>query len=427
MQFRAIACAAALGLTLLSPAQTGGIKTITMPEGGHIFYGAIPSQPTPTAALGQTLHKLSQVCGDRPQLGKLLKMKSGDLVAVFFTVNAKSQDGRALAGLAIAYAPQSGTAGGAVLLDDKDRFPSTVNSMFERLKKEIAPLLPPPPASSGSPTPQTSAAPAATLKPFQFPDGSGFIGLPDGWSLKNARLGDVTAAGPNGEGLRFGWTIAVIDPTNPASRSLGAAPNFVRIPYSASPADAYKAVLAQYAQKARKPAPNVEIQKVQELPLQGGKNYMLYGDLPAQNGQPEQSLVTQLIITMPLTMGTWQITAFQFTAPTNVMANERATIGEIFPSYTRNNRYVNAVVNNMIVSGIEATNQFVSSVQKITDDSDRTTAGFSDFLRGQTVLMDTETGGHARTSDDLADLVTGSNPNRFQVVPLSDYIKGIDY
>ena len=33
-------------------------------------------------------------------------------------------------GLAIVYAPKTGTAGGAVLLDDADRFPTTVNQMF---------------------------------------------------------------------------------------------------------------------------------------------------------------------------------------------------------------------------------------------------------------------------------------------------------
>jgi hypothetical protein len=51
----------------------------------------------------------------------------------------------------------------------------------------------------------------------------------------------------------------------------------------------------------------------------------------------------------------------------------------------------------------------------------------SDFLRNQTVIVDTETGGHARTSDELADMLMRANPNRFEAVPTSQYIKGIDY
>jgi hypothetical protein len=51
----------------------------------------------------------------------------------------------------------------------------------------------------------------------------------------------------------------------------------------------------------------------------------------------------------------------------------------------------------------------------------------SDFLRSQTVLVDTETGGHARTPDELADMLMRANPNRFEGVPTSQYISGIDY
>jgi hypothetical protein len=61
------------------------------------------------------------------------------------------------------------------------------------------------------------------------------------------------------------------------------------------------------------------------------------------------------------------------------------------------------------------------------DKSDRMTAAFFDVVRGQTVLLDTETGSHARTSDELADMLLRANPNRFEVVPTSEYIQGIDY
>jgi hypothetical protein len=55
------------------------------------------------------------------------------------------------------------------------------------------------------------------------------------------------------------------------------------------------------------------------------------------------------------------------------------------------------------------------------------TAGMSDMLREQTVVVDTETGGHARTSDQLAGMLMDANPNRFQAVSTGDYIRGIDY
>jgi hypothetical protein len=75
----------------------------------------------------------------------------------------------------------------------------------------------------------------------------------------------------------------------------------------------------------------------------------------------------------------------------------------------------------------EQTNQFVGDVQVHMDNSDRFIAGMSDFLRNQTVIVDTQEGGHPRTSDQLADLLMQTNPNQFQAVPTSQYIRGIDY
>ena len=77
--------------------------------------------------------------------------------------------------------------------------------------------------------------------------------------------------------------------------------------------------------------------------------------------------------------------------------------------------------------GLMQERQFLGTVAQDVDSSDRLTAGMSNVLRSQTVVLDTQTGGHATTSDGLANWLTQSNPNRFQVVPESEYISGIDY
>ena len=51
----------------------------------------------------------------------------------------------------------------------------------------------------------------------------------------------------------------------------------------------------------------------------------------------------------------------------------------------------------------------------------------SDYLRGTTVIHDTELNGHGRVSDDVADALVHADPNRFEVVPPSQYVQGIDY
>jgi hypothetical protein len=106
-------------------------------------------------------------------------------------------------GLAIVYAPQTGTAGGALLVDSAEGFPSSVNAMFMRLKQELGA----PSGSSSRPAPSASAsasaaspAPPQPLQPTVFPDGTGIIRLPAGWQVHPAHMGDVSASGPHGEG-----------------------------------------------------------------------------------------------------------------------------------------------------------------------------------------------------------------------------------
>ena len=123
-----------------APAHDGSVaqsafKTIDNPGGGHIYLGSLAAQLTPQEALGKTLHCMSVLHGDRPKLGRLVQSPSGEILAGFFTVTAKNQDGKAMSGLAMAYAPKSGDAAGAVLMDNVNQFPLTVNLMFARLKQ----------------------------------------------------------------------------------------------------------------------------------------------------------------------------------------------------------------------------------------------------------------------------------------------------
>jgi hypothetical protein len=100
--------------------------------------------------------------------------------------------------------------------------------------------------------------------------------------------GRCDCCGTHGEKLRFGWTIAEIDPTNPQSRALvgnsrGAAPpNFVAISRSADPATAFKAAFAQLAQKARKQPPVI---KSARHTFAGGANEFMFGDIDFTDGE----------------------------------------------------------------------------------------------------------------------------------------------
>ena len=114
-----------------------GVRVIENPSGGRIYLGGIGGPVTPEQAMGKVMRAVIALCGDRPQLGKIMQSKTGEILAGFFTVTGTKLDGKPMKGLAIVYAPKTGSAGGAVLLDDADRFPTTGPSMFAKLKETL--------------------------------------------------------------------------------------------------------------------------------------------------------------------------------------------------------------------------------------------------------------------------------------------------
>jgi hypothetical protein len=285
--------------------------------------------------------------------------------------------------------------------------------------------------SGAASAPPAAAKPAQKLTPYIFPDGSGSMGLPPGWTVISAQLGDVIAWGPNGEKLRFGLVIPVIDPTSPQAGVLmprGAAPgNFIVVPYSADAATLFTKGSEQIAQKLRLPPPTITIQSTRNLPLQGGRNFAVYGLVDAHDGRGAQAMVTQMIVTPPQALGAYQVTVFEITAPPQVMANDAATITGIYTNYNRNTQFVMAAVYAQIEQSEMWEQQILDAARQQSDQTEKSTAGFSNILRDQTVIRNTETGEHFTVSNQRADWLTRHNPYLFKEVPESEYIKGIDY
>jgi hypothetical protein len=283
----------------------------------------------------------------------------------------------------------------------------------------------------------TSAAPAAArpaqkLTAYIFPDGSGSMGLPPGWTVVQAQLGDVIAQGPNGEKLRFGLVIPVVDPTSPQAGVLmaggGAPGNFIAVPYSADAATLFTQGSEQIAQKLRLPPPTITIKSTRNLPVQfGGKNFSVFGLVDAHDGRGAQAMVTQMIVTPPQALGAYQVTVFEIAGPPQAMANDTATITEIYTNYNRNTQFVMAAVNAQIEQSEMREQQILDAARQQSDQSERSTAGFTNILLDQTVIRNTQTVEHFTVSDQRADWLTRHNPYLFEVVPESDYIRGVDY
>ncbi len=219
-------------LTVAATSPYDGVTTIENPGGGTIAYAQMRPQ-TVQSAMEKVLGYVNSRFGAPPQVARVVKSSDGTMLAAAFNVSPSGGNPE-IAGLAIVIVPRTGTAEGAVLSDNADRFRTTFKSMYERLQSQAGVAQ----GAGGSPTPApstadsapsaatpastpTAAAPAAALHQVAFADGTGSIGLPAGWNIVSSYGGDVIAKGPRGEQLQFGQPISVLDPRNPRTGVLG--------------------------------------------------------------------------------------------------------------------------------------------------------------------------------------------------------------
>ena len=436
-----------------------GVTVINNPGGGTIAYAQMPAQHTLQGALGKVLQYAHSRFGARPQISRVMRGADGNSLAVIFTVKPPGQGNQEIAGLALVAISPSAPGKGAVLTDQADRFRSTVGPMLKQLQSGAglsaanAPAPAPTNTASGSQTPAVassptkarpaaaSGAPAAPLHETPFPDGSGSIGLPDGWTITGAHAGEVTAKGPAPAGLHFDWQIPALDPNDPRSRGLmrpGTAASFVDIPYGTDAATTFKLALTQFLQKHGKSPPTIEIVDSTQV---GPKEALVSARIGAVDGQAPTTALVDIGIGPPDNQASYLITLFIISFPQELAQQSQATVVAMLHSYKVNQNVQLAQIQADSQKTQQATAQTLAEMrrrqaasdqqfaafQRSQDAQERQFQAFDNNLLDRTVIRDTDLNAHGTVSNDLADALVDANPNRFQEVSPSEYVKGIDY
>jgi hypothetical protein len=453
-----------------------GVTVINNPGGGTIAYAQMPAQHTLQGALSKVLQYVHSRFGARPQISRVMRGSDGNSLAAIFTVQSPGQGNQEIAGLALVAVSSSAPGKGAVLTDQADRFRSTVAPMLKRLQSgagllatgsspasatasapALAPESPVAPAPTKTPSGSdtsaatslpakgrpsaASGAPAAPLHQTQFPDGSGSIGLPDGWTITGAHAGEVIAKGPATAALHFDWQIPALDPNDPRSRGLmrpGTAASFVDIPYGTDGANTFKAAYTQFLQKHGKSPPTIEIVDSSAV---GPKEALVSARIGAVDGQGPTLALVDIGIGPPDNQASYVITVYIIGVPQDLAQQSQATVVAMLHSYKANQDVASAQIR----ADSQKTQQFTAQTlaemqrrqaasdqqfaafQRSQDAEERQFQAFDNNLLDRTVIRDTDLNAHGTVSNDLADALVNANPNRFQEVSASDYVKGIDY
>jgi hypothetical protein len=131
--------------------------------------------------------------------------------------------------------------------------------------------------------------------------------------------------------------------------------------------------------------------------------------------------------------------------PPAVAAQERATVGAILASFQPNQAVIQGEIGAMagpmlrVIHQIGQASAVRSAASSETHDLQNRTweqgqdaqarrdQGFSNYIRDQTVVLDTENNAHGTTWNSTANALVKADPDRFQFVDTPNYWKGIDY
>jgi hypothetical protein len=420
-----------------------GLKTIDNPGGGQIVYGPVTGQTSMQGAMGAILRNAHSRFGERPQIGRFFQAGGRDSVATFFTVTAKTQAGKHLAGMAIVSMPSGSQPAGALIFDDAQRFGTTANPMLKKLNEVWH-------ADSAKPAaiPAQSAA-VPPMRQTPFPDGSGSIDLPAGWQITSAARGGVNAAGPKGESIHLGIYLPIMDPRSPqtqmALRSGRPLPGkYTAYPSGGDLVQAFLAVVKQVHQKEGQPTPTINIisaKKMPPSPPQVTDAVLLMADIDSHDGKGLMASSLLVSALRPITGGSWAITINQGTLPKQLADQEWPTITAIANSWRQNGAVIQsqtqAEIGRIHQIGANAKAQadaahaaedaHNASVEARWDTQARSNQNFSNYLLDQTVVQDNTIGAHGTVWNQYADSLVKNDPNRFQYVQSPDFLKGIDY
>jgi len=427
------------------------LKTINNPQGGKIVYGLMDGATTQAAAMSQVLRIVHNNCGEKPQVGRVFKVRGTDSVAVFLTVVNHPQGNKPKAGLLIASVAGPNRIEVALVSDDAARFGATVNPMLNQLISEWHP------GGAGQASgPATGSRSGAPLPLHQVvaPDNSASVGIPEGWTFRG-NGGTMGVNAPNANvliSLNLSRQMA-----NPSYQRYGnTAGNYGKIiyPSNVDPVRAFPDIYQQFW-RVNGTSVDFRIAHAEQVPAPPGQRCVhaigrgLLGSRGgAEKDMPEMEVL--LCTTAPGPMGNYGVSISMSEIMPNLAEQMRATVGAIFASFQVNQAVVAREANAIAAPAIAAIHQIganatarYNATQAANDaqhagywarqDSNaRNGQAFSNYILDQTVIQDNNmygngTVGHGTVWNSTADALVKANPNRYEIVDTPNFWKGVDY
>jgi hypothetical protein len=416
--------------TVLAQSTSGssGLQFINQPGGAQVVYGTIDNQHTAQSAMAFMLQQVHGHFADKPDVSKIFQIKGSTSYAAFFTLIAKNAGNTPIAGEVIVNMPAGGQPIAAVLYDNAATFTKSQPGMLTALNNAWHAANP---ASSTAPAAAPAPTAAAALHRVTGGDRSVYISLPDGWKIDSVAGGSVSAEGPKGE--RVGLNLMAQGIVN--SRS--PIPGRLAYPFGGDVFTAYSNIVNQSRMNQHLPAGTFHL--TNSTPLGGGAIQVAF-DLDLNDGFGARTATARL-----QELGgpgpTWALSFSNSSLPKTIAAAENATLLAIIQSASQDANVVKAE-QGAVMQGIaaasarsqaeaqQANQNRIASSQAFDahmDNIDSQSKAMQNYTLDRSQIQDNDLNGRATVSDGLADALIKADPTRYQVVPPSQFLKGVDY
>jgi len=453
------------------PGQTT-LTTLQGDQGGTIVYGPVEGATTPAMAMARILHNVQNACGEKPQVGRVFRVRGSNSDAVFFTVTNRAHGNVPVAGMLVAAPTGPKTVEAGLVSDSAARFASTMNPLQRQLFSVWHPGGEAPLVGGGSA--QRGAGAGVTLPPMRpvtSPDYTATVNLPEGWNLdpQGSRGGSGLVRGPQGEVMDLNWYLLVQDPRAPDFQrqmrmGIKPLPNIhLFVPYNPDLTKAYPDICQRLQAAAGLGSAPMKVDSIKPVEGTQGKCVDATGQVNLA-GKGMKEFRELMCGTPPYQNGVYEYQRSFYWLPPGATQRQRAICDAILASFHVDQQRVDAqaapyikMLNDHTHALMALTQQQIAYSQQRTnatlarareadiehdaqhaqwrqgeDNISRQGQAFSNYILDQTVVQDNNmygngTIGHGTLWNSAADALVKADPNRFEYVPTQNYWRGTDY
>jgi hypothetical protein len=342
------------------------LKSLDGPKGGQIVYGPVDGADSPAAAMGSILRSLHNQYGDRPQLGRVFKVRGTNSDAVFFTLVKRDQNNMQIAGMLIAAPVGPRHVEAALLSDEASRFGTSINPMLQTLFASWQLSRATGIESGGSSSGGSGGGTAAPVEPLTncvLQDQSASVELAQGWhSTPQSGAGTIIAEGPNGERMLLDYPYLAMDSSNARvqqtmrfAQGAGRNTSYAKAlyyPYGGDPVKTVIELNAMQRQMAGMAVPSIQIASEKQVPGNGARCAEFTGELDAHEGKGPGEIHGVFCMGRESAMGQYMNILMVSIVPDAVAERERATVAAMLASLRVNQAKVNAEANAIAAPAI---------------------------------------------------------------------------